>query len=134
VTRLRLSVLRLARRIRQRADIGVTPSRLSALATIDRHGAMHPSALAQHERIGKSTVTRLLANLEAQGLVRRVPDALDGRSSYIDLSDNGRELLGTFSVQADAFLAAQVDALTIEERRHLIAAIPIIERLLDLKP
>jgi DNA-binding MarR family transcriptional regulator len=133
VARLRLSVLRLARRIRQRADTGLTPSQLSALATIERHGALHPSSLGHHERIGKSSVTRLLANLEGQGHIRRLPDPADGRSAYVDLTDQGRELLRIFSVQADAFLARQVDALSGEDRRRLAAAIPVLEQLLETK-
>ena len=133
MARLRLSVLRLARRIRQRADTGLTPSQLSALATIERHGAMHPTSLGHHERISKSSVTRLLVNLEAQGQIRRLPDPADGRSTFVDLTDEGRDLLRTFSVQADAFLARQVEALSGEDRRRLAAAVPVLERLLDIR-
>ena len=133
MARLRLSVLRLARRIRQRADVGLTPSQLSAASTLERHGVLRPGSLAEHERIGKSTVTRLLANLEAQGHVQRLPDPSDGRSTYVALTDQGRDLLVSFSKQADAFLAEQVAALTPEEQRCLVEAIPVLERLLENK-
>ena len=36
--RLRLSATRLARRLRQQSDSGLTPTQLSALAAVDRHG------------------------------------------------------------------------------------------------
>jgi DNA-binding MarR family transcriptional regulator len=132
VARLRLSILRLARRIRQRADTGLTPSQLSALSTIERHGALRPGSLADHERIGKSSVTRLLANLEAQGQVQRLPDPADGRCAFVELTDEGRSLLKAFSEQADAFLARQVEALSAQEQRDLLAALPVLERLLAI--
>ena len=133
MARLRLSILRLARRIRQRADIGLTPSQLSALSTVERHGALRPGELAHYERIGKSTVTRLLANLEAQGNLQRLPDPDDGRSTYVALTDQGSDLLKSFSEEADAYLARQVAALTPDEQRRLVDAIPVLEHILEIK-
>lgn len=78
-------------------------------------------------------MTRLLANLEVHGHVQRLPDPADGRSAHVDLTDQGRDLLKAFSEQADAFLARQVEALTADERRDLVAAIPVLERLLEIK-
>jgi DNA-binding IclR family transcriptional regulator len=41
---------------------------LSALSTIERHGSLRLGRLAEAEQINKSTVTRLVANLEARGV------------------------------------------------------------------
>src|SRR4029077_235143 len=54
-SQLRLSVFRLARKLRREREAGVTPTLLAALSTIERHGPLTPSALAQHEQIKKPT-------------------------------------------------------------------------------
>ena len=53
--RLRLAIVRTARRLRQEAAAeatGLTPTSTSALATIERHGPLTPSELAKMERVG----------------------------------------------------------------------------------
>ena len=67
--RLRLGITRHGRRLRQEAGGLLSPSQIAALATIERHGPLTPSELAQRERIQRPTVTRVLARLEEAGLV-----------------------------------------------------------------
>ncbi|MES2746406.1 MAG: MarR family winged helix-turn-helix transcriptional regulator [Bdellovibrionota bacterium] len=43
-------------------------------------------------KVEPSTVTKAVQRLQAQGLVKRVPSATDGRSHLIQLTDEGREL------------------------------------------
>ncbi len=69
--RLRLAITRSARRLRQEADAGLSPSLTAALATIERHGPLTPSRLAELERVQRPTATRLVAKLEQDGLVER---------------------------------------------------------------
>ena len=45
--RLRLAITRMARRLRQEADAGLSPSLTAALATLERHGPLTPSRLAE---------------------------------------------------------------------------------------
>src|SRR3954465_9063159 len=80
---LRLAVTRTARRLRQEAGGGLSPTLTAALATIDRHGPLTPSELAQRERIRRPPATRLVARLVAEGLVGRTADPIDGRSSLL---------------------------------------------------
>ena len=133
VAPLRLVLLRLARRIRQQAADGLTPSRMSALSTIQRHGPIRLGELGERERIGKSSVTRLAAGLEQAGHIRRVVDPADGRSSLIDLTAQGMDLLAQSNARADAFLARQVAALPAEDLEQIADTLPILERLLDVK-
>src|SRR5207253_8526736 len=75
--RLRLSATRLARRLRQEADAGLTPSQLSALAVVDCKGPLTLGSLAEHERVAPPSITKVVARLEAEGLVERTSDAAD---------------------------------------------------------
>lgn len=133
VAALREAVIRLARRMRKHSGVGLTPSQLSALSTLARHGALRVGDLAAREQIGKSSVTRLVARLEALGLVARHPDATDARSWRVELTRAGRELLATSSEQADAYLVRQLAALPEADQRRLVEALPALERLLDVK-
>lgn len=129
--RLRLVVLRLARRVRQHADAGVTPSQLSALAALEHHGPSRLSDLAAHERIGKSTLTRIIAALTEAGHVERTTDPDDARCARVAVTERGRALLEATRHRADATLAAHVSALDADERARLEAALPVLEKLLE---
>src|ERR671910_3118984 len=91
-SRLRLDISRMARRLRQEAGAGLSPSQTAALATIERHGPLTPSELAERERVQRPTVTRVLARLEEAGLVDRAADPHVRRSSLLSVSDGGRML------------------------------------------
>ena len=79
--RLRLAIARMARRMRQEAGDELSPSMTAALATMERHGPLTPSELAEIERIKRPTATRVLHRLEEEGLVERRADPNDGRSA-----------------------------------------------------
>jgi DNA-binding MarR family transcriptional regulator len=129
--RLRLTIARTARRLRQEAGEELSPSQTAALATIDRHGPLTPSELATRERIQRPTVTRVVARLEEAGLVQRTRDPQDGRSSLVALSPAGRELLARGRTRKDAYLARRLRELDAEERVTLQRAAAILERLLE---
>src|SRR5690242_12363879 len=77
---VRMAVTRLARRLRnQRSDMSLTPSQLSALAALDKHGPLTPGALAEHEQVQPPSMTRVLAMLEDKGMVASHPHPTDGR-------------------------------------------------------
>ena len=129
-SRLRLDISRMARRLRQEAGADLSPSMTAALATIERHGPLTPSELAERERVQRPTVTRVLARLEEAGLVERAADPQDRRCSLVSISDDGRALLDAMRERKDAFLARRIDALEPADREALERAAAILERML----
>jgi len=129
-SRLRLDISRMARRLRQEAGAQLSPSQTAALATIERHGPLTPSELAERERVQRPTVTRVLARLEEAGLVERAADPGDRRCSLVSISAEGRELLDAVRARKDAFLARRIDALEPADREALDRAAAILERML----
>jgi DNA-binding MarR family transcriptional regulator len=129
--RLRHVIARTARRLRQEAASELSPSQSAALATVDRHGPLTPSELALRERIKRPTATRVIAWLEASGLVDRTRDPHDGRSSLVTLTPAGRELLARARTRKDAYLARRLRELAPEERATLDRAAAILERVLE---
>ena len=129
--RLRWTVTRLARRLRQEAGTDLGPSQVAALATIERHGPLSPSELAEAERIKRPTATRILRHLEDAGLVERVKDPDDGRSSIVSITGGGRTHLKRLRARKTAYLASRLDRLDAEDRRTLERAAELLEGMLE---
>ena len=121
----------MARRLRQEAGAGLSPSQTAALSTIERHGPLTPSELATRERVQRPTVTRVLARLEEDGLVDRAADPDDRRCSLVSISAAGRELLDEARTRKDAYLAMRLESLDTADREALDRAAAILERMLQ---
>jgi DNA-binding MarR family transcriptional regulator len=135
--RLRLAIVRTARRLRQEA-VGaggseLTPTAASALATVERHGPLTPSELAEIERVKRPTATRTLRLLVEAGLVDRAPDPDDGRSALVSVSPAGRERLRRLRGRKNAYLAKRMRDLPDEDVETLERAASILERILEEK-
>jgi DNA-binding MarR family transcriptional regulator len=127
---LRVSVMRLARRLRaERLETGLSLTALAALATIERHGPLTPRALAEHEKVQPPSMTRVLAHLEEQELIDRVPHPDDGRQQLVSVTPAATGLLKEDRRRREAWLACRLAELTADERQVLREALPLIDRL-----
>ena len=134
-TALRISVSRLARRLRverlvpELAEPALSDTQLAALATLERHGAMTPGELAEHEKVQPPSMTRVIAALADWELVTRSPDPTDRRQVILSVTSRGRELVQQARRRREAWLARRLAELTPQERAALLAAAPILEKL-----
>jgi DNA-binding MarR family transcriptional regulator len=133
---LRISVSRLARRLRAERTVNGLPelselsdTQLGALATLEHHGAMTPGELADHEKVQPPSMTRVIAVLEQRSLVMRSAHATDKRQVMLAVTDAGRDLVYQSRRLRDAWLARRLRELTPQERAKLRAAAPILEKL-----
>jgi DNA-binding MarR family transcriptional regulator len=132
--RLRMAIVRTARRLRQEAAGGaseLTPTGASALATVERHGPLTPSELAEVERVKRPTATRTLRLLEEAGLVDRAADPTDGRSSLVSVNAAGRERLRRLRGRKNAYLARRMRDLPDHDVETLERAAEILEGILE---
>lgn len=130
--RLRVVVGRLSRLLRQHNPGGLTQGQLSALVAVEAAGPIRMTDLAVREGVAAPTMTRIVAALEDLGLVTRMADPEDGRSSLVELAPRGEANLRDLRARRDAVLARRVAALGPRERAALAEAIPALETLLDL--
>ncbi|HEX2701230.1 MAG TPA: MarR family transcriptional regulator [Acidimicrobiales bacterium] len=130
--RLRLSVMRLARRLRQQADADVTASQLSALSSLARRGPLTLGELSAAERVKPPTMTRIVASLEDLGLVTRSADPADRRVARVAVSADGLRFIDRSRHRKDAYLAARMGALTPADQAILAAAADALEHLLEV--
>ena len=93
-TALNSVAIHLVRRSR-RADLalGVTPARLSALSVLVFGGPRTMQELADAEQVAGPTMSKLVAALVSDGLVRREPDASDRRAVRLSATAAGRRLI-----------------------------------------
>lgn len=130
VPELRMAVMRLARRLRQeRPQDDLTPSQLAVLGTLRRRGSMTSGDLARSEQVKPPSMTRMVASLEAEGLVIRRPDADDGRVVHVELTPAARERIEESQEQRDEWLRHRLKELPDKERELLLAAAPVLNRL-----
>jgi DNA-binding MarR family transcriptional regulator len=132
--RLRFAIVRTARRLRQEAagpGTELSPTAASTLATVERHGPLTPSELAEIERIKRPTATRVLGLLEQAGLLDRAPDPADGRSSLVSVNAAGRERLRRLRGRKNAYLARRMRDLPEADVLILERAAEILEGILE---
>jgi DNA-binding MarR family transcriptional regulator len=128
---LRMSVMRVARRLRahRSAEVTLTLTQLATLATLERHGPLTPRELADHEKVQPPSMTRVLALLEGHGLVRREPHPTDRRQQVVTVTEQAVAMLREDRRRRDAWIAQRLAELTADERAALRAAAPVLERL-----
>ncbi len=131
VTRLRVAIARLSRRLRKHELAGLTPTQLAALSTVERNGPLRLGDLAAAERIAPSTLTRLVSALEEHGYVQRHAVPADARAWTLAVTPRGHEVLEQIRQENTLLLADSLLTLSPEQLAALAAALPALERLAD---
>jgi DNA-binding MarR family transcriptional regulator len=127
--RLRLVMFRLARALRHEGSTALSPSQVSALASVDEFGPLRISALATLESVGAPVATRIVASLEELDLLKRTDDPDDTRASLVELSDHGRDVLAALWSERTIGLSSRLERLSPAERNRLELALPALEKL-----
>ena len=127
--RLRLVMFRLARALRHEGSTALSPSQVSALASVDEFGPLRISALATLESVGAPVATRIVASLEELDLLKRTDDPDDKRASLVELSDLGRDVLAALWSERTIGLSSRLERLSPAERNRLELALPALEKL-----
>lgn len=133
---MRISVSRLARRLRVEQRVGVggpetilSDIQLAALAALERHQAMTPGELADYEKVQPPSMTRVIAVLEERNLVQRSAHPTDRRQVILTVTAEGRALVTRVRRRKEAWLAQRLQELSPDELSILRAAAPILEKL-----
>ncbi|HKB29554.1 MAG TPA: MarR family transcriptional regulator [Streptosporangiaceae bacterium] len=133
-TRLRVAIARLSRRLRRHQLAGLTPTQLSALATVEKAGALRLGDLAAAEGIAPSTLTRLVTALEEAGYVQRYAVPGDARASTLRITAQGRAILDRIRQETTMALTGMLLDLTQEEQDAIARALPALEQLAGPDP
>jgi DNA-binding MarR family transcriptional regulator len=132
--KLRFSVTRLARLLRQQDQTGFTPTTLAALATINREGPLTLGELAAAEQVAPPTITKAVGKLEAAGFVSREQDATDRRVHWVQITEEGHRQLEASRSRRTAWLATRLRQFDPEELARLGDVTDLLERLTTAEP
>jgi DNA-binding MarR family transcriptional regulator len=124
---------RLRRRLREVASVDdLTPSQTSVLSRLSKDGPATASVLAAGERVRPQSMAATLGVLEERGLVQRHPDPDDGRRQLVSMTEAGQaQVDGTRQAREEWLVRVLRERYTEGERRELIAAVALVERLVQ---
>jgi DNA-binding MarR family transcriptional regulator len=134
VARLRAAILRLSRHLRKHDLADLTPTQVSALATVARDGPMRLGDLAAAERIAPSTLTRLVSALEERGYLERAVVPGDARAWLVSVTEPGKAVLDRIRQETTSLLTENLLMLPRHQLEALAAALPALEHLSDAPP
>ena len=128
--RIHSAAIHLLRRVAQEdVKTGISPARLSALSVLVFAGPQTMSHLAAAERVRVPTMSRLVAAMEAEGLVRRRPHVSDARSVLLSATAKGERVLRRGRELRLALLSSLLGTATADELAVVREAAEIIERV-----
>jgi len=124
------AAIHLLRRLaREDVHAGVSPARLSALSVLVFAGPRTVSELAAAERVKVPTMSRLVAAMEAEALVRRVPHGSDARAVVLHPTAKGRRVLDRARELRLGLLESLLSRASARELETVRAAADIVDRL-----
>ena len=131
-TDLRITVLRLSRKIRSEASGDLSEAQYCVLAGLTNHGPSTPRALAERDGVQPPTMTRTIAALESAGLVVRSAPPTDGRQVHIELTDAGTAVVDETRRRRTEWMEEMLRHLTAEERATVEEAVAILRQVADV--
>jgi DNA-binding MarR family transcriptional regulator len=123
--------MRLGRRLRQQSGDDLSPTQVSALATVERYGPLTLGRLAALERVRRPSVTRVVSGLEKRGLVVCEVDSADRRVHLVAVTEAARRLLRESRTRKTAYLARHLRELPEGDIASIAAVVDVLERLLE---
>jgi DNA-binding MarR family transcriptional regulator len=131
--RIHSAAIHLLRRVREvdAAAMGISPARASALSVLVFGGARSLTELAAAERVTPATMSKLVAALEAEGLLRRYPDVNDARSIRLEATAKARRILQRGRARRLDVLDGLLAGATVEEVEAVRTAAEVVERVLE---
>ena len=128
--RLRRSVTRLNRRLRQNSLADVSPAQASMLATIEKLSKPTLGDLAKAEQIQPPSVTRLVQSLVDASLCTRTVDEHDRRAQRVELTAQGRKELQSIRRKKTVWLSSRLEELTATEQKKAAELATLLEKIL----
>jgi DNA-binding MarR family transcriptional regulator len=133
--KLHSAAIHLLRKLRREdQSSGLNAPRLSALSVIVFGGPLSLGQLAASEQVRPPTMTRIVNALEAQGLVTKVRDEVDGRSIRLAATTEGKFLLLDGRKRRVNALARQIRSLSAADQRTLSEASRILAEVIRAIP
>ena len=93
------------------------------LALLEMHGAIPMSRLAEELDVALPNATGIIKRMAERGLVERAHDDEDRRVVRVDLTGEGRKLIGEMEAGRRQRMTALIGALDASQQRRLLQAV-----------
>jgi DNA-binding MarR family transcriptional regulator len=103
----------------------------AVLGRLDREGPRGVSDLAAAERVRPQSMAQTVAELEAEGLVRRRPDPDDRRRALVEMTAAGRSALEADRAHRVGWLVTAIEGLAPADQDVVRRATPVLRRLAE---
>jgi DNA-binding MarR family transcriptional regulator len=130
--RLRTVIGRLSRRLRTTAaarEAGLTPTAISLLLAVVRAGPVRLSELAETEGINPTMLSRAIAGMVQDDLLKRSSDEGDRRAAWVEATAAGRRLAQRMRRERTSAVNQALEALSEADRQRIERALPALEAL-----
>jgi DNA-binding MarR family transcriptional regulator len=111
---------------------GIDVPQWRVIATLSTNGGCTAQEIVDSTRTHKSTVSRAVKELEANGLIERIVSDADGRAYSLSLSNEGRRLFQKLQPLVLDFERALLEMLASGDAKALVRGISALEAALDL--
>ncbi|CAI9121208.1 MarR family winged helix-turn-helix transcriptional regulator [Brytella acorum] len=130
---LRGLIGRLKRRLREQSNVGdFTPSQIAVLVRLEKNGPATASGLARAEAMRPQSMGKIIAALEAEGMIRGEPDSTDGRQTILDLTETSRAWIVEGRAARQDWLSRRIEHyLSPDEQARLLTALALIRKVVD---
>lgn len=109
------------------AQFDLSEGRLSVLLAAASPGLATPAMLAERLGVTRASITGLVDGLEKQGLVNRISNPADRRSTTIEVTASGREALDRLAPIYGAWLQQLSAGITPHMATHTVNALAAIQ-------
>ena len=129
--RLSMVIRWVSRALREKAGVNQRSfSHTAVLTRLERERSSAVTELARAEGMRPQSMSGIMAELDAAGLVCGVPDPTDGRRTIFSLTDAGQDAVRASRTERQNWLLHMIDAkFSPAEREQLMAAMELLERL-----
>lgn len=111
------------------ASSGINEQKWRVLRVVDEEGPLEQTAIAEAACLLLPSLTRILRNMEEEGLLSRHPDAADRRKSIVTLTESGRALIATHAAQSGVLLTRLEQKLGPAKLNELLNLLEDLRRL-----
>jgi len=116
------------------ATFGITQPVATMLAVLDGAGEpLTPSQISERLLVASASTTATLDLLERRGWAKRTPNPNDGRSNFVEITQDGRTIVDQFLAGVRTLERDALDRLSATERRQLLRLLDkILSRVAEL--
>ncbi|MGH3376701.1 MAG: MarR family winged helix-turn-helix transcriptional regulator [Actinoallomurus sp.] len=118
------------RRLREEVPPRLRPAEVELMGVVGGHPGISVAAAARELHLADNSVSTLVKQLLAAGMLRRETDPDDRRAVRLELTPAAQRHMANWRERRARLVGARIDELPVEDRAAIAAALPALGRLL----